>query len=161
MTKTLLDIAELSNSVGREFGPSEWVMIDQRRIDLFADATGDHQWIHTDPERAARESPFGKTIAHGHLTLSLAPWLLSQLLEVKGVEWMVNPGFDNVRMRAPVPVDSRVRMSVTLEKARVIRGGGVRVTYRFRYEIEGSNRAVALGSVNVVYYSAASAETQL
>lgn len=161
MAQTVLDIAELPTSIGREFGPSDWIVIDQRRIDLFADATGDHQWIHTDPERASRESPFGKTIAHGHLTLSLAPWLLSQLLEVKGVGWMVNPGFDNVRLRAPVPVDSRVRMSATLEKARVIRGGGVRVTYRIRYETDGRERAAALGSVNVVYYPAGDPEAEL
>jgi len=161
MAHTVLDIAALPTSVGREFGPSDWVLIDQRRIDLFADATGDHQWIHTDPERAKRESPFGKTIAHGHLTLSLAPWLLSQLLEVSGVGWMVNPGFDNVRMRAPVPVDSRIRMSATLEKARVLKGGGVRVTYRIRYEIEGNGRAAALGSVNVVYYPASEPPTSL
>jgi len=161
MAQTVLDIAALPTSVGREFGPSDWILVDQRRIDLFADATGDHQWIHTDPERAARESPFGKTIAHGHLTLSLAPWLLSQILEVTGVGWMVNPGFDNVRMRAPVPVDSRIRMSATLEKARVLKGGGVRVTYRIRYETEGSDRAAALGSVNVVYYPASEPPTSL
>ena len=161
MARTTLHIAELEGAVGREFGPSEWIVIDQRRIDLFAEATGDHQWIHTDPERAARESPFGTTIAHGHLTLSLAPWLLSELLEVKGVGWMVNPGFDSVRLRSPVPVGSRVRMTATLDKARVIRGGGVRVTFRIRYETEGSDRAAALGSVNVVYYPAADPATEL
>ena len=100
MARTVIpDIATLKDYVGHEFGPSDWVLIDQARIDDFARATGDDQWIHCDPERAKRESPFGTTIAHGHLTLSMAPLLLSQSVEVKGVRLMVNPGIEHVRLR--------------------------------------------------------------
>ncbi len=99
---------ELRAAVGQELGVSDWLEVDQKRIDLFADATGDHQWIHVDPERAA-EGPFGSTIAHGYLTLSLLPALVPQILRVEGVRMGVNYGTDKVRFPAPVPVGSRLR----------------------------------------------------
>src|SRR5260221_6054682 len=93
---------------GAEFGPSSWVEVPQKRIDLFAEATGDHQWIHVDPERAA-DGPFGTTIAHGYLTLSLIPCLTPKLFTVEGIRMGVNYGVNKVRFPSPVPVGSRLR----------------------------------------------------
>jgi acyl dehydratase len=146
------DIASLKDFVGREFEPSDWVRVDQARIDAFAEATGDRQWIHCDPERARRESPFGGTIAHGHLTLSLAPMLLQQSIEVKGVRLMVNPGIEHVRLRSPVPSGARVRMRGSLVHLRELKGGAARATYRCFIEVEGEERPAAFGDFHVVYY---------
>jgi acyl dehydratase len=146
------DIAALGSLVGKELGPSEWIEIDQERIDAFANATGDHQWIHTDPERARRESPFGGTIAHGHLTLSLAPRLLRDILEVKGARFLVNPGIEKVRLRSPVHAGDRVRMRGTVTKLREIKGGAVRATLHMVFEIEGESRPAAFGDVLLVLY---------
>ncbi|MDP4916262.1 MAG: MaoC family dehydratase, partial [Haliea sp.] len=112
--------------------------IEQRRIDLFAEATGDHQWIHVDPERAAK-GPFGKTIAHGYLTLSLANLFLPQLLQVSNVSMGVNYGCDKVRFPAPVPVGSRVRGCGEIVTAESVKGG-VQVVVRVTIEVEGSDR---------------------
>jgi acyl dehydratase len=153
MPRTLIpDISALKDFVGHEFEPSEWVLVDQARIDAFAAATGDRQWIHVDPERARRESPFGTTIAHGHLTLSLAPMLLQQSIEVKGVGMMVNPGIEHVRLRSPVRSGSRVRLRGSLAHVRELRGGAARVTYRCFFEVEGEERPAAFGDFHVVYY---------
>jgi acyl dehydratase len=146
------DIASLVSLEGVELGPSEWIEISQRRIDAFADATGDNQWIHTDPERARRESPFGGTIAHGHLTLSLAPRLLRDILEVKGARFLVNPGIERVRLRAPVRAGDRVRMRATVTKVREIRGGAIRANLHLVFEIEGERRPAAFGDVLLVLY---------
>jgi acyl dehydratase len=112
------DIASLRSLVGKELEASDWIEISQEQIDAFAAVTGDDQWIHTNPERARRESPFGGTIAHGHLTLSLAPRLLRDVLEVKGARFLVNPGIEKVRLRSPVHAGDRVRMKVTVTKVR-------------------------------------------
>jgi acyl dehydratase len=146
------DIASLESLEGVELGPSEWIEISQERIDAFADATGDDQWIHTDPERARRESPFGGTIAHGHLTLSLAPRLLRDILEVKGARFLVNPGIERVRLRAPVRAGDRVRMRATVTKVREIRGGAIRANLHLVFEIEGEKRPAAFGDVLLVLY---------
>ncbi len=146
------DILSLKHFVGREFEPSHWVLVDQARIDAFAEATGDRQWIHCDPERARRESPFGTTIAHGHLTLSLAPMLLQQCIEVKGVRLMVNPGIEHVRLRSPVPSGSRVRMRGSLAHVRELKGGAARATYRCVIEVEGEDKPAAFGDFHVVYF---------
>ncbi|WP_240437637.1 MaoC family dehydratase [Sciscionella marina] len=98
----------MRTATGAVLGPTEWLRIDQQRIDMFADVTGDHQWIHVDPERA-RDSPFGCTVAHGYLTLSLCNYFLPQLLAVEGVRLGVNYGANRVRFPAPVPVDSQIR----------------------------------------------------
>lgn len=146
------DIASLRSLVGKELGASDWVLISQERIDAFAVATGDDQWIHTDPERARHESPFGGTIAHGHLTLSLAPRLLRDILEVKGARFLVNPGIEKVRLRSPVRAGDRVRMKATLVRAREIRGGALRATLHMVFEIEGEKRPAAFGDALLVLY---------
>jgi acyl dehydratase len=131
--------AALKQAVGRHLGTSEWLEITQERIDLFAEATGDHQWIHVDPERA-RHGPFGKTIAHGYLTLSLVSLFLPQIVEVRGISMGVNYGTDRVRFPAPVPVGSRVRGSAELIEAEEVKGGAVQAKIRVTVEIEGHER---------------------
>ena len=151
-TTVVPDIPSLEALVGKELGVSSWLEVTQERIDAFAEATGDRQWIHVDPERAARESPFGGTIAHGHFTLSLAPMLVSEILEVKGVRFMVNPGLERVRLRAPVRAGSRLRMRAELTHYRALPDGAARVTLRFHFEVAGEKRPVAFGDCFVVYY---------
>ncbi|MCH7837356.1 MAG: MaoC family dehydratase [Chloroflexi bacterium] len=131
--------AELKSAVGKQLGVSEWLEIDQARIDKFADATGDHQWIHVDPERA-KDGPFGTTIAHGYLTQSLVNLFLPQIIEVRGISMGVNYGADRVRFPAPVPVGSRLRGSAELIKVEDVKGGAVQSTVRVTIEIEGSER---------------------
>ena len=128
----------LLGAVGQHLGYSDWLEIDQKRIDLFADATGDHQWIHVDPERAA-SGPFGKTIAHGYLTLSLANLFLPQIMEVRNTSMGVNYGCEKVRFPAAVPVGSRVRGGGEVISAEAVKGG-VQVVVRMTIEIEGSDR---------------------
>jgi len=129
---------ELLTSVGKELGVSEWLQIDQDRINLFADATGDDQWIHVDPERA-KDGPFGATIAHGYLTLSLSNYFLPKIVEVKNISMGINYGMNKVRFPAPVKVGSRVRARAVLQEAEEIRGG-VQVVIVISMEIEGSDR---------------------
>ena len=128
------DIASLEALVGKELGASQWIEVSQARIDAFAEATGDRQWIHVDPERAAREGPFGGTVAHGHLPLSLAAVLLRDLLEVQQVGFVVNPGFERMRLRAPVRAGTRLRMRASLERFRALPGGAARITLRRHFE---------------------------
>ncbi len=130
--------AELAGAVGRHLGYSDWLEITQQRIDLFADATGDHQWIHVDPERA-KTGPFGATIAHGYLTLSLVNMLLPSIVEVRNISMGVNYGADKVRFPAPVPVGSRIRAGGELVAAEEVKGG-VQATIRVTVEIEGKDR---------------------
>lgn len=115
-------IDEIPGMVGRALGHSEWHEITQRQVDLFAEATWDHQWIHVDPDRAAG-GPFGGTIAHGFLTVSLTPTLLAEVWRVEGVSMVVNRGLDKVLLRSPVPVGARVRMLATLVSARSLPRG--------------------------------------
>ncbi len=138
MTTVFDNPAALLGSEGRDLGSSDWLEIDQQRINQFAEATGDHQWIHVDPERAA-QGPFGRTIAHGYLTLSLANLFLPQLLQVNNVSMGVNYGCDKVRFPAPVPVGSRVRGSGEILSVEEVKGG-VQVVVRMTIEIEGSER---------------------
>jgi len=130
---------DLLAAVGKPLGASDWLEIRQERIDGFADATGDHQWIHVDPERA-KSGPFGKTIAHGYLTLSLVNCFLPEIVEVRGISMGVNYGCDKVRFPAPVPVGSRVRGVGQLVAAEEVKGGAVQATVRVTVEIEGSER---------------------
>lgn len=127
--------AALLAAVGDQFGPSEWVTIEQDRIDLFAQATDDHQWIHVDPERA-KDGPFGSTIAHGYLTMSLVNRFLPELVEVRGVSMGVNIGTDNLRFLSPVRAGSRIRGRGELVKAEEAKGG-VQAVVRVTVEIEG------------------------
>ncbi|MEV6979368.1 MaoC family dehydratase [Kitasatospora sp. NPDC093806] len=122
-------LAELTAAVGTELGTSQWHTIDQARIDLFADATDDHQWIHVDPERA-KESRFGSTIAHGYLTLSMIPVLAKECYGVEGVRMALNYGSEKVRFPAPVPVGTAIRATAELVSATEV-PGGVQVVVRF------------------------------
>ena len=131
--------ADLKNAIGQQLGKSDWLEIKQDRIDKFADATGDHQWIHVDPKRA-REGPFGACIAHGYLTQSLVNFFLPQIMEVQGVSMGVNYGADRLRFPAPVPVGSRVRGSAELLEAEDTKDGGIQTKVRVTVEIEGKDR---------------------
>lgn len=124
-------------------GTSAWHLVDQARIDAFAQVTGDRQWIHVDPERAARESPFGTTIAHGALTLSLCLTFLTEVLHVDGVAFVVNGGFDRVRFHTLVRAGSRLRGVISLVQARRT-SGGARIVVRTRAEIDGDKRPACL-----------------
>jgi acyl dehydratase len=131
--------ADLKSSEGQHLGYSDWLEITQDRIDKFADATGDHQWIHVDPERA-KKGPFGACIAHGYLTMSLVNMFLPQIVVVKEISMGVNYGADKLRFPAPVPVGSRIRGGGELVKVEEVKGGGVQTTVRVTIEIEGSDR---------------------
>lgn len=131
--------AALKDAVGKQLGPSDWIEITQERIDRFADATEDHQWIHVDPERAAK-GPFGTTIAHGYLTMSLASAFLPQILEVRGIAMGINYGVDRVRFPAPVPVGSRLRAGAEIIEVEEVKGGAVQSKVRVTIEIEGGDR---------------------
>jgi acyl dehydratase len=124
--------------VGKHLGYSEWLTIDQHRIDLFAEATGDHQWIHVDPERA-RSGPFGTTIAHGYLTLSITNMFLPQLVHVPGAKLGINYGANKIRFPAPVKVGARVRCGAELLETTDV-PGGVQTVVRISVEVEGSER---------------------
>ncbi|MFE3293072.1 MaoC family dehydratase [Rhodococcus sp. NPDC059234] len=132
--------AELTELIGVELGPTEWYEMTQDRVDAFADATDDHQWIHVDVDRAAA-SPLGGTIAHGLFSLSLGPSLSSQLVSFEGFAHGLNYGYNKVRFPAPVPVGSRVRMRVTVVAAEQV-AGGVQVTTTQVVELEGSDKPV-------------------
>ena len=147
-----LSVATLDRFVGQELGVSEWVRLDQERIDEFADCTGDRQWIHVDAARAARESPFGGTIAHGYLTLStVGPAQLDVWIAPAGIATALHYGLDKVRFLAPVPAGSRVRTRVKLVAAESKGGGRTLVTTENTVEIEGQDKpaliAIALSMV--------------
>jgi acyl dehydratase len=144
-------IESLPAIVGREFGPSSWLTIDQARIDAFAQATGDNQWIHLDAERAERESPFGQTVAHGYLTLALAPVLLAEIFEVKGCTRVINAGIDKLKLRLPVPSGSRIRLEGQVLSARRAPGGAVRVCFDLKWLLEGAERPACQGEAVYVY----------
>ena len=126
-------------AVGQELGTTGWITVTQERIDTFADATGDHQWIHVDPERAST-GPFGACVAHGYLTLSLANLFLPQLVSYQRLKLGVNYGCDKVRFPAPVKVGSRVRGRGEVMAAEPVKGDGVQVTVRISVEIEGADK---------------------
>ncbi|GAB1689011.1 MaoC family dehydratase [Krasilnikovia sp. M28-CT-15] len=130
----------IDDLVGRDLlGTSDWVLVDQQLIDRFADVTGDRQWIHVDPERARRDGPFGSTIAHGALTLSLCVTFLEEIFSVDGVTYMINGGFDRVRFQTPVRAGSHVRGVVHLRHTRRM-AAGARVVVRTTAEIQGERR---------------------
>ncbi|MFI8518220.1 MaoC family dehydratase [Streptomyces sp. NPDC085481] len=141
---------ELHAGVGEQLGHSDWLEIEQKRIDQFADATGDHQWIHVDPERAAT-GPFKKTIAHGYLTLSLLPTLVPQIMRVEGMKMGLNYGTNKVRFPSPVPVGSRLRATAVLTDVTEA-GGGVQVTATVTVEREGGDKPVCVAESVSRYY---------
>lgn len=141
--KTFETLSDLGAQVGQVVGSSEWVTITQAQIQQFADATGDHQWIHTDPERA-RTGPFGTTIAHGFLTLSLLPQFFENTIAVHGARMSVNYGLNKVRFLSPVPVDSRLRAHFKLLQCDAIDGNGVQMLWEMSLEREGQTKPVCV-----------------
>ncbi|MGP8304352.1 MaoC family dehydratase [Streptomyces inhibens] len=142
MSITVNGLDELKKLAGSDLGTSEWIEITQERIKTFADATGDHQWIHVDPERA-KEGPFGAPIAHGYLTLSLFIPLFTELLDVQGVTTKVNYGLNKVRFPSPVKVGSRIRLVGKLAEVEDV-PGGVQITVDGTIEIEGGTKPAAV-----------------
>ncbi|MEM9773026.1 MAG: MaoC family dehydratase [Chloroflexota bacterium] len=142
---TAYDFTTISEFVGKEIGVSEWVQIDQDQINAFADATGDHQWIHVDAARCAAESPLGKTIVHGYLTLSLLPMLSAQVQTIpSGVKQVLNYGADKIRFLSPVPVDSRVRLRAELMDVTEKSPGRFLLKTKNTIEIEGTDKPAML-----------------
>lgn len=137
--------------VGQHLGYSEWVTITQEMVNTFAEATGDHQWIHIDVERAKKESPFGGPIAHGYLTLSLAPRLLPEIIMATGFAMGVNYGTEKVRFPAPVPVGSKLRMGATLGSATDV-AGGCQAAFDLVFEVEGAEKPSCVATVLFRYY---------
>jgi acyl dehydratase len=143
---------DLLQHVGEELGPSEWLTVTQEMIDKFADATGDHQWIHVDVERAKKEMPGGKTIAHGYLTLSLLPRLAPTLMKVEKRRRGLNYGSNRVRFTAPVPAGGRVRLRQKLVKVEPVEDNGMRVTSEMTMEVEGNSRpAMVAETLGIIY----------
>ena len=136
---TVDGLAEIKELTGRDLGRSDWLEVTQDRVDMFADATGDHQWIHVDPERA-KAGPFGGTIAHGYLTLSLVIPLFAELLEIKGVAMGVNYGLEKVRFPNPVRVGARIRLAATVAEVTDVAPGCVQLVLDFVVEIDGERK---------------------
>ncbi len=144
--------SDLLQHVGETLGPSEWLTVTQEMIDKFADATGDHQWIHVDVERAKKEMPGGKTIAHGYLTLSLLPRLAPTLMKVEKRRRGLNYGSNRVRFTAPVPAGARIRLRQKLLKVEPVEDNGFRVTSEMTMEVEGNSRpAMVAETLGIVY----------
>ena len=150
--RTVNGLEEMQTLVGQELGVSDWHLVTQDEVDLFAKATHDHQWIHVDPERCKRESPFGGPIAHGYYTIALAPALLAQVLTVKGIRMGVNYGLNKMRLPSPVPVGSRVRARATLAGYEPI-NGGASVTIGLSFEVENQAKPACVAEVIYRYYA--------
>ena len=142
---------EFASHLGEELGRSEWLTVDQERINLFADATLDHQWIHVDTERAKVESPYKSTIAHGYLTLSLLPYLWNQIIEVNNIKMLVNYGMDKMRFGQPVITGSRVRMVTKLANIQDLKGI-CKTEVAFKIEIEGQRKPALEGVATFLYF---------
>ena len=152
MAQTIVEGVEgVQGLVGQQLGHSDWVEITQEMVDTFADATGDHQWIHVDPERAKAESPFGGPIGHGYLTLSLLIPMWSQVLTVSDATMGVNYGLNKVRFPAPVPVGSKVRARVTLQDVEEV-AGGLQNTFAVTIEREGGDKPVCIAEPVYRFY---------
>jgi len=149
--RTFATPQELIAAAGTELGASDWLVVEQDRIDLFAEATGDHQWIHVDPERA-KGGPFGSTIAHGYLTLSLLPFLCAEIYRVDGVRMGVNYGLNKVRFVNPVRVGSAVRAVMTLMSVDEVPGDALQVATRVVVEIDGVEKPAAVAETLARFY---------
>ncbi|MET0468075.1 MAG: MaoC family dehydratase [Aeromicrobium sp.] len=145
MTRVFDNLDAFKSAVGEDLGTSDWLTVTQEQINLFADATGDHQWIHIDPERAA-SGPFGGTIAHGYLTLSLLPAFAAEIYSIENIAFGMNYGANKVRFPAPVPVDSRLRATATLKETHDI-AIGTQVVITFVIEREGAEKPVCIAEV--------------
>jgi acyl dehydratase len=151
--RVIRGLDELRTLVGQRIGTSDWCEVTQARVNSFAEGTGDFQWIHCDPARASRLSPYGGTIAHGFLTLSLIPALSQQMHSIEGVSMALNYGLNRVRFPGPVPVGSRVRMTSDLLELREMTGA-VQATYRHSFEVEGCSKPACVAeSVVRLYFS--------
>lgn len=152
MSKLIINsYKEFASHLGQQLGVSDWLTVDQDRINQFADATLDHQWIHVDPERAKVESPYKSTIAHGYLTLSLLPHLWGQIIEVNNLKMMVNYGMDKMRFGKPVLTGSRIRLNATLKNIENLRGI-CKAEISFTIEIEGQRKPALEGVATFLYY---------
>ncbi|HEV7223326.1 MAG TPA: MaoC family dehydratase [Pirellulales bacterium] len=146
--RVIQGLEELRTLVGQPLGASEWIEITQQRVQAFADGTDDHQWIHCDPERAKKESPYGTTVAHGFLTLSLCNSLVRQIFRIEGIKMVLNYGLNRVRFPTAVKVGSRVRMSSELIDLKETRGS-VQATFKQTFEIEGEARPACVAETVV------------
>ena len=142
---------EFAAHLGEQLGVSDWLEVDQERINLFADATLDHQWIHVDVEKAKQESQYKNTIAHGYLTLSLLPYLWSQIIEVNNIKMLVNYGMDKMRFGQPVVTGSKVRLVTKLQAISNLRGI-CKAEIEFKIEIEGQRKPALEGIATFLYY---------
>lgn len=152
MSKVIINRYEdFQEFLGKDIGASDYVQIEQARINLFADATLDHQWIHVDEERCRAESPFGQTIVHGYLTLSLLPYLWDQIIQVNNLERLVNYGMDKMKFGQPVLSGQSVRMTTHLEALANLRGA-IRMSIRFRIEIKETGKTALEGVATFIYF---------
>jgi acyl dehydratase len=149
--RTITGLEELKKAEGDELGTSDWHEVTQKDIDTFADVTGDHQWIHVDPERA-RDTPFGGTVAHGYYTLSLAPHLGEEIFALEGFAFAVNYGLNKVRFPAPLPVGSRVRMHAKLKQLEDV-AGGAQMTMELTFECEDGDKPVCVAETLARVYA--------
>ena len=152
MTTIIKGIEELKSKQGEHLGYSDWHEVTQAQVNQFADATGDHQWIHVDPERA-KDGPFGRTIAHGYLTMSLAPTLLSGVWRVEGMKMGLNYGINKLRFPSPVPVGSKLRVGAELAAVEDVSGGGAQATLALTFEVEGKDKPACVAEVVYRYYA--------
>ncbi len=152
MTTSVTGLEELRALAGRDLGASDWLEITQDRINTFADATDDHQWIHVDPERA-KSGPFGQPIAHGYLTLSLVIPMFVELLDIQGITMSVNYGLEKVRFPSPVPVGSKIRLNAGVHSVEDVAGNGVQMAMGFTVEIEGSTKPACVAQVLYRHYA--------
>jgi acyl dehydratase len=149
--RVIRGIEGLKSLVGQTLGTSDWVEVTQDQVQMFADATGDHQWLHTDPQRAKTESPYGQTIAHGFLTLSLCPSLAQNLFTIEGIKMGVNYGLNRVRFPNAVKVGSRIRLTSQLTDLKECQGGAT-VTYKQTIEVEGEEKPACVAEMMARLY---------
>ncbi|TDD42600.1 MaoC family dehydratase [Nonomuraea terrae] len=152
MTVTVQGLAGLKELAGRDLGHSSWLEVAQDRVNTFADATADHQWIHVDPERA-KDGPFGVTIAHGYLTLSLVIPLFGELLDIRGISMGVNYGLDRVRFPSPVKVGSKIRLAATVVSVEDVPGDGVQMVVDLTVEVDGSPKPACVARALYRHYA--------
>jgi len=151
MATQIAGIAGMKELVGQHLGYSDWLEITQERVNQFAEATGDHQWIHVDPERA-KDGPFGGTIAHGYLTLSIGPMLAPQVMQATGFKMGVNYGCGKVRFPSPVPVGAKLRLGVEIKEIEELAPGQAQCTYLYTFECEGASKPSCVAEVIVRMY---------
>src|SRR5882724_9442889 len=153
MAARVIDFKDVKSLVGQELGVSDWHLVTQEEINAFANTTHDHQWIHLDVERAKKESPFGGPIAHGYYTLSLAPYLMDQIVAVKGIRMGVNYGLNKLRFPGPVRIGKQVRLKATLADVEPIaNGAGAQVTIGMTFEVEGESKPACVAEAVYRYY---------